>query len=159
MDYATYKARFYASAASLRIPNDCVTGLPEFVTSAANTWHFKWRLEFADGTYIRCRELWSYRTGKPARRHEFTYHYGPVARRDPAGNPDYHHSDPVVMRVDHKAGEIPHLHYGAPTPHYDQTRVTGYSIVNADMFQYLSAVLLLRADGVPLDVTLGFTVA
>lgn len=158
--YDLYKARFYSTVPSLFVCDDCLLGIPLFVSSAPNVWHFKWTVEFlSDKQYIRCHEGWSSRRGNPARRYLFSLHYGPGPTRTATGDVVYDHTDPVTLRLDKKNNEPEHLHYLSPTPHYGQARVKGLVIDDVDLIAFLSAVVQHRATGAPFDQLLGFTVA
>jgi hypothetical protein len=158
--YLEYKARFFRTVPFLSFPKDCIVGLPTFVTSPPNNvWQFQWVLEFlSDNHYVRCRESWSYRFGEPARRHLFSFHYGPICWRKADGAITYRETDSVVLRCDKKNHEPEHLHHQAQLPHYTQDRVRGIVIDEIDMYVFVRAVLQARQSGQPVDAVLGYTV-
>jgi hypothetical protein len=158
-EYQHYKARFDQNRALLQVPADCAVDTPQYRAIdpiSPTSWDFSWWLTFADGHYIRCREHWLCRKS-PARRHLFTFHYGPIVRRDSDGKIDRHHTDPVLIRFDKKAAEAPHLHYLAPEPHYGQDQVNGLALDNVDMFQFINAVFRVRQGITEFPNALGFT--
>lgn len=158
-EYQDYKARFAENRAALQVPTDCTAHAPQFRATdpiAPPTWDLSWLLTFTDKHYIRCRELWMCKK-PPTRRHLFTFHYGPIVSVDRDGNVERHHADPVLIRFDKKAGELPHLHYRNPLPHYDQSRVEGLVLDDVDMFQFVNAVFCVRLGKTDFHDVMGFT--
>lgn len=158
MQYTLYKSQFEAKRAALEVPPDCVVGEPQFFISTPNTWHMVWFLTFNDDHYIRCRELWSHRTGYPARRHQFTLHYGPIVAWKTSGEVQPHHTDPVIIRIDLGPNGPTHLHYGDPEPHYYQDELEGIDLVDVDMFAFIEAIFKSRAEGTEVRNILGFRI-
>ncbi|MGE5113886.1 MAG: hypothetical protein ACM3JB_23730 [Acidobacteriaceae bacterium] len=159
MTYDQYQARFYATVPLLPLPIDTVVGLPLFASAVPTVWHFKWEIEFkSDGHYIYCREAWSARKAKPARRYKFSFHYGPGPQRDANGGIIIDPKIPVVLRCDQTSHTPEHIHYLGPD-HYEQDRVQGLVIDKIDLFQFVWAVLRHRSTKDPLDKILGFKVA
>jgi hypothetical protein len=100
-----------------------------------------------------------------SRRSQFVYHYGVLTRFVPGGAPEldewgvprYHSSDPVDIRIDNSCpGRKVHLHYGAPTPHYQQEQIVGLELSKLNMFSFIEAIIRHRQKGRAIIDVLGF---
>ncbi len=122
-----------------------------------------WAIIYPDGKYFRVKEAY-YRerrstTGAGVRTN-FSFHYGVANTNcDPEGFPIIRHPDTPRpdLRIDLDARSGPHIHL--PTEdHIPQSRVDGYSISNADAFQFLRSVIKHRKSQIPLRDLLGIKV-
>jgi hypothetical protein len=126
-------------------------------------WKAEWGIIFDDGNYFRVKECFNAlgppNSGAGVREH-FSFHYGKAHRnlgRD--GYPVMRAADTPVadVRIDIDRNHDPHIHVNS-TEHVPQRRVLGYSIQNADMFQFLEAVRDHRKTKEPLLKLLNITV-
>ncbi len=174
MDYLQFAGWLKSEQESLILPAEC-----RELTAAGSInplllqWVFRWAIHFSsDNKYLRIWELHD-RVPKMigmSHRTRFVFHYGPLVRFEPSGNPEvdylgtprYENSDPVDVRIDTCSrgprGAEAHIHYGAPTPHHKQDRVKGLDLATIDMFTFLRAVLRHRETGESLDRVLGFRI-
>jgi hypothetical protein len=119
-----------------------------------------WATLFSDGMYFAIRERWYARKsifGGGGYRKMFSFHYGVAAAgRDQDGIPTKDNAYQTTIRVD-TDWRGPHIHYGGED-HILQQRVKGFSISDADAFQFATAVLQHRASGTDFATLLGFMV-
>ena len=121
-------------------------------------WRMEWIVAFSDGKYIRlCENYYRAKVLKgDGYRAQFSFHYGAMpSKKDLRGLPEYHHSEPVDLRID--LLKSAHLHYLGPD-HIDQSQISGLNIATYDLFDFLEKVKEHRATGRPLNETFGFTV-
>jgi hypothetical protein len=160
--YTDYKAAFDKARAALAVPADCTARSPSYRVPGdlvdPKSWDFSWWLEFTDNTYVVCHEIWVVRNAKPVR-HFFSFHYGPIVRRDANGKIDRSHSNALVLRICKNGRDPLHLHFKQPhpAPHYEQGKVVGLVLEKVDMFQFVKAVFCSKAEGIDLDNAMGFT--
>lgn len=162
--YQSYKAQFEKRRSQLRAPADCSVGVPSYRALGdfvdPKSWDFSWWLEFSDGHYVVCHEIWSYRPGRSPTRQFFSFHYGPIVKRSANGEIDRNSQNPVVLRICKNSREPIHLHFKLPhpNPHYEQNQIGGLTLEDVDMFQFIGAVFRSRSEGIEMDQALGFTV-
>lgn len=157
-EYHDYKARFDANRALLDIPEDCTARIPHYNATDLvdpKSWDFRWFLTFRDNNYICCRESL---TGRPPRRHYFSFHYGPIARIDGGGNIVRDQNNPLMIRICKSRSGV-HLHYRKPHPFpdYKQNQIDGLVLEDVDMFQFVRAIFHSRANSEEPHVSLGFS--
>jgi hypothetical protein len=125
-----------------------------------------WAVFFPDGMHAKLQERW-YPVGRrlagrvlKGYREHFSFHYGPTnAHRDSEGFPVRDKvGHPAIIRIDRdKYG--PHIHFHDEADHIPQSRVAGMIIDDADMFDFVRAVLEFRRSGRGFDDIMGFTVS
>jgi hypothetical protein len=122
-----------------------------------------WAVLFEDGNYFRVKETFN-RMGRPrvgmGVREHFSYHYGRAHPNvDAEGFPlTQEHDTPVAnLRIDVDRRLDPHIHVNS-TDHIPQTRVSGYTIRDADMIAFLKAVIRHRKTKEPLHEILQITI-
>lgn len=108
-------------------------------------WVAEWAVIFSDRKYFRVKECFN-RMGHPhsgaGYREHCSFHYGSAhPKLDPEGYPETRAADTpdADLRIDIDKHN-PHIHVGSPL-HIPQSRVDGYSIQDADMMQFLRAVI------------------
>jgi hypothetical protein len=114
-------------------------------------WRTDWAIIFTDGKYVRVKESYR-RDGSPGSgvREHFSFHYGVAhpemdARGFPKSNPK--DNPPIAdLRIDIDKSLIPHIHVNSPE-HLGQAQVEGFSIQDAEMFEFLEAVRDHRKTG------------
>jgi hypothetical protein len=126
-------------------------------------WKADWAVVFRDKKYFRVKESFN-RVGYPyvgaGRRVHFSFHYGQAHPSfDADGYPETRATDTPVadLRIDLDGRLVPHIHVNSPE-HIDQTRVDGYSIIDANMFSFLEAVAEHRRTKEPLTSLLKITI-
>jgi hypothetical protein len=126
-------------------------------------WIVDWAVIFKDGKYFRVKESFR-RLGYPnsgyGERQHFSYHYGLAhPTLDSAGFPgtDGPSIPNADLRIDLDKNRKPHIHINSPA-HIEQHRVQGYSIKDADMIQFLKAVIEHRKSNVALRQLLNIRV-
>jgi hypothetical protein len=104
-------------------------------------WTMDWAVLFNDGYYVRVKETYRQLPGSNnGERHHLSYHYGSAnPMKDARGIPVSRGAPKPVLRIDVDT-HFPHIHMNGDD-HIDQARVKGYIIKNADMVQFLRAVI------------------
>ncbi len=158
MDFLEFRRKFDNGRSKLRLPTDCSEVVERELTfSTLYCWTLRWMLAFPDPKYLRIWEHYNKVAGlQESRRDRFVCHYGPIVNRDEDGVPRYQPQDAVDIRIDN-VNRSPHLHYGAPDPHYPQKRVKGLDLGAIDMFAFVRAILKHRRTGLAINKILGFT--
>jgi len=104
-------------------------------------WTMDWAVLFNDGYYVRIKE--NYRAlpkSNAGERDHFSYHYGlQHTVKDSRGIPKTQGAPKPVLRIDVDRNP-PHIHMNGED-HIEQARVKGYIIKNADLVQFLRAVI------------------
>lgn len=123
-------------------------------------WLLDWAVIFEDNNYVRVKESFR-RCGYPdsglGERQHFSYHYGPAhAGRDAQGFPETRGAPSAMIRIDEDR-QGPHLHLDNEN-HIPQDRVDGYVIRDANMVDFLQAVIAHRKSGQSLVDLLHLTV-
>lgn len=118
---------------------------------------------FDDGYYFRVYECFQ-RMGAPQAglgiRQHFSFHYGKAnAKFGPDGFPETQTPDTpsADLRIDIDRYLKPHVHINS-REHIRQNRVDGYSIKDADMIEFLMAVIQHRKTKQPLHELLNIKV-
>jgi hypothetical protein len=162
MRYEEYVAWFDGEHKGLTFESGCTQVGPLFVPTPISKppWKLDWCVRFSDGMHIKVKERWWPRPikfgGRGYRKH-FAFHYGeanPLSDAD--GFPLRDDKYRSIIRLDHDPYG-PHLHFGGED-HVFQTRVSGFDISNADLFEFVRAVQLHRETGEMFDKILKFTV-
>lgn len=158
MDVLNFKSEFDKQLGKLKVPSDCTLQEPSWeVTRPPYFWQVELFFCFKDDAHIRVWESYEKLGGlQLSRRKQWAYHYGPVTRRDSAGNavhgdPD----DPLVIRIDTCSGL--HLHLNARDPHYEQDRLKGLQLQDVDWRAFVNSVFTHRKTGKAINKILGFT--
>jgi hypothetical protein len=104
-------------------------------------WKMDWVVLFNDGYFVRVKE--TYRPlpkSKAGQRDHFSYHYGLANTvKDGRGIPKILGAPKPVLRIDVDRNH-PHIHMNGED-HIEQARVKGYIIKNADLVQFMRAVI------------------
>jgi hypothetical protein len=127
-------------------------------------WSMDWAIRFPDGYYAYVYERWFpsglFKPGssREGRREHFSFHYGPTNPVfKPNGIPERDKINyPAIIRID-RDRRSPHMHFHGEQ-HIEQTRVSGFTIEDADPFAFIQAVLDYRAAKGDFDVLLKFKV-
>ena len=122
-----------------------------------------WAVIYSDGKYLRVKEAYN-RMGRPnigaGVREHFSFHYGTAhPQRDDNGFPLIRSLDTPAadLRIDVDRRLDPHIHLNSEE-HITQNRVQGYSIKDADMFEFLRAVVKHRQTKEPMHQLLNIMV-
>jgi hypothetical protein len=163
MRFGEYVTWFEGVRQNLSLETGCTQVGPLHVPTALTKppWNLDWCIRFSDGKHIKIKERWwprSARLGGLGYRKHFSFHYGelnPVS--DMLGFPVRDSVNyPGIIRIDSDTYE-PHMHYNEED-HINQNRVQGFNISDADLFNFINAVLLHRRTAEPFDKILKFTV-
>lgn len=126
-------------------------------------WKVEWGVLYDDGYYFRVKECFN-ALGYPYRgagvREHFSFHYGkahPKLHRDGYPHMKAHDTPVAALRIDNDRNLTPHIHLNS-AEHIYQERVIGYSIRDADMYDFLRAVAKHRNTKEPLHELLGITI-
>lgn len=159
--YDTLKPRLLESGSK-----ECNGGpilTPRLTPKPEAPWKAEWAVIFLDGKYFRVKECFN-RKGYPhsgaGEREHFSFHYGKAHQNlDTDGYPDIRAADTPVadLRIDLDRNRMPHIHINSEE-HIPENRVSGYSIRDASMFQFLEAVAEHRRTKEPLTALLRITV-
>ena len=162
MRYAEYDSWLQGEYSKITLEPNCIEAgfLRPTVTPNKPPWQMKWAVIFGDGKYFCAIENWPSRSvkfGGAGYREHFSFHYGiaNLARDSdgiPLRSPDY----PAIFRIDQDRNG-PHIHFGGKD-HIGQDRVDGFTISDAEPFQFVQAVLQHRATGGSFDKIMQFTV-
>ena len=116
-------------------------------------WRTDWAIIFSDGLYVRAKECFGRCAGFPpqmGQRQSLSFHYGEAhAGRDNSGMPLLANAPAAIIRIDLDPRQGPHLHYEGED-HIPQSRVDGFSISDADLFNFMEAISQHRRNGVSL---------
>jgi hypothetical protein len=163
MRYTDYVTWFNGERNNLSVEPGSTQVGPIYVPTAPNRppWNLDWCLRFSDGKHIKLKERW---WAKPTRlgglgyRKHLAFHYGelnPVS--DMQGFPVRDSLNfPPIIRIDSDAYG-PHMHYEGKD-HIPQSKVQGFDISNADLFDFIRAVQEHRKTGDLFHKILNFTV-
>lgn len=153
--WKAYSADFKGKYAALKgdlLEAECIECGPFLRTTsepARAPWKLDWAVLFKDGNYVRVKEIYRAFSGsKQGEREHFSFHYGAAhpTDRDSRGMPVTNNtSPPAILRIDVDRNP-PHLHLDGEN-HIEQARVTGFTINDADMVDFLRAVIDHRKDG------------
>jgi hypothetical protein len=153
--WEAYRAEFQRRYDALKgdlLEAECVECGPFLNTTSTPKrapWKVDWAVIFKDGNYVRIKEIHRAFTGtKQGEREHFSFHYGPAhpTDRDRRGMPTIGNSaPPAVLRIDVDRNP-PHIHLDGED-HIEQSRVVGFTIHDADMVDFLRAVVAHRKDG------------
>jgi hypothetical protein len=123
----------------------------------------EWGVIFKEGKYFRVYECYE-RMGSPnsglGNRNHFSFHYGVASTEiDFDGFPEIRKPETPVadLRIDIDRHNKPHIHLNS-VDHIPQSQIGGYSIRDADMIQFLQAVISHRKTKAPLHELLGIKV-
>ena len=161
MLFGDYKRNFDLQRAKVALPIDVVQkgfGCKTSANPSMPPWVMDWAVLFGDGTHFRVKE-----TYKPAphpftshgERLHFSFHYGATTGTDAKGMPKTISGIDTIIRLD-KDQFGPHMHY-AGMNHIQQASITGkFRINNAEVFDFVDAVLTHRMSGAPFGDILFF---
>jgi hypothetical protein len=160
-DYFVYERWFNERHGALTLPVDCIEAFdPVLRFTNQYTWEVEWILIFTDPkSYVRIHELYAKRAGLYlSRRIRFSYHYGPLIKTLASGLPEWEAADALFVRIDN-SNRPPHLHHETDAKdHIPQSRVSGLTLDQVDLFDFVKAALRHRKSGKPIAVELGYAI-
>jgi hypothetical protein len=136
---------------------------PTIPISNKPPWQMEWCIKFPDGTHVVVRENYTpmKRLHAPrGYRKDFAFHYGstpPTCHADGIPVRVRNGAYPPILRIDSDPNIPPHIHFGGED-HILQPRVKGLDIPNANVFDFVKAVIEHKATQKRLDELLGFEV-
>ena len=157
LDFAKYAAWFWQNQAAVVLEQGAEQLGPLLrLPPSPYRWRLEWVIQFSNFKYIRICENWSPKTGGGSHRNHYSFHYGDTpALRDSKGWPKYHHTEPVVLRIDMMHPQDFHLHFDGKN-HIPEDAVSGLDFRGLTLFTFLQAVIQHRETGTSIDKSLGF---
>lgn len=164
MRFSAYEQWLLEQASGTPLEEGCISIGPFATPTPPDQapWEMDWTVLFANDHYIRIKEHWYRRgahLGGVGYRKSFSFHYGPTnPDKDEDGIPLPSVAYPAIIRIDEDDDwRGPHMHFGGEN-HIPQSRVKGFSITRADMFDFIRAVMKHRETNEGFEIILDFAV-